>query len=165
MAFSLLTMNDSFENANIIQTTVEHYSGLIPYLGTILYVIALLIVAPVTEEFIYRGLIITELQKKYNNVTAVIISALLFGISHIMAGGVILLAGSLIVGIILGIIFVKTKSLLPVIIAHVFANLPDFILSLLPEISNFSKYLTVIICSLIFLGTMYRFIISVQFDS
>lgn len=73
-----------------------------------------------------------------------IISALLFGISHIMAGGVILLAGSLIVGIILGIIFVKTKSLLPAIIAHVFANLQDFILSLLPEI-QFFQVLTVIL--------------------
>lgn len=160
LAFSLLTMNANFENANIIQTTVEHYSSSIPYLGTILYVIALLIVAPVTEEFVYRGLVIRELQKKYNNVTVIIISALLFGVSHIIAGGVILSVGSLIVGVILGIICVKTRSLLPAIIAHIFANLPDSILSLLPNISVFSKYLTIIVCSLIFCGAMYRFIIS-----
>ncbi|NBK98662.1 MAG: CPBP family intramembrane metalloprotease, partial [Erysipelotrichia bacterium] len=100
MAFSLLTIDANFENANILQTAVEHYSSLMHNLGTIMYIIAVLIVAPITEEFIYRGLILTELKRKYNNTIAIIVGALLFGVSHIMAGGGILLVGSFIVGII-----------------------------------------------------------------
>ena len=158
MAFALLTYHLSFENALMIQTGVTYYSGIMPYLGIILQIVTLLVVAPITEEIICRGLILTTLQKEYRKAVAVTLSALLFGVLHLMAGGTVLVLGSFIMGIILGIICVKTKSLLPAIFAHIFANIPDFVIGLLPKLSNPSRYGLLIICALVFIAATYKFI-------
>ncbi|MBN2925911.1 MAG: CPBP family intramembrane metalloprotease [Eubacterium sp.] len=157
MAFSLLTYNMSFENAKIVQTGVEYYSEVMPYLGVILQVIALLLVAPVTEEFICRGLILTKLQKEHGKVLSIVLSALLFAFLHVMAGGTVLVLGSLIVGLILGVICVRTNSLLPAIAAHIFANVPDFIIARLPELTVVSRYVLLVGFTLVFVGAIYIF--------
>lgn len=64
---------------------------------------------------------------------AVLISAAFFGIVHLPAGGVVLALGATLMGICFGIVFVRTKSLYAAIIAHAFANLPDFVMQFLPE--------------------------------
>ncbi len=156
--FALLTYNMNFENAIQIKSSVEYYSSILPYLGTVLQIIALLLVSPITEEVICRGLILTTLQKKYSNIIAVILSSLLFGVIHIMAGGILLVIGAIIMGSIFGIIYVKSKSLLPAIVAHIVANIPDFIIALLPRISPTMQYFLIIVFAIIFGLTIYKFI-------
>lgn len=88
---------------------------------------------------------------------SIVLSALLFAFLHIMAGGVVLVLGSLIVGVILGVICIRTKSLLPAIAAHIFANLPDFIIPILPELTETLRYGLVIVFASVFVCVIYIF--------
>lgn len=140
MVFALVTYNTAFVNAEQIARGVAYYSGQIPGLGGVMHMLALLVFAPLAEEVIFRGLILTRLQRSFSDTAAVIVSGILFGLIHAMAGGGTLVAGAVIMGIIFGIVCVKTDSLLPAIAAHMAANLPDFLLAALPHLSNVVRY-------------------------
>lgn len=131
MLFSLITYNINFGNTALIDSGSKFYSSTLPWLGIVLHIVTLLIISPITEEIIFRGLILTAMQKQFNDIIAIIFSGLFFGLIHFMAGGVVLVLGATFMGLIFGIIYVKTKSLLPVIAAHAIANTVDFILEIL----------------------------------
>lgn len=158
MIFAFITYRLSFDNAENIKLSVEYYQNLFPYLGITMQIIALLIVSPITEEIVCRGLILTTLQKQYNDMFSVLFSGFLFGILHLIAGGMVLVLGSMVMGMIFGLIFVKTKSLLPAIVAHTIANIPDFIMELLPELSKEIQYFSIVFFTVIFGIAMYQFI-------
>lgn len=157
MVFALATSHMKFENSAMIQTGAEYYSDMISGLGVLLQIAALLIAAPIAEELICRGLILHTLRKEHGKSTAVLLSALLFGILHIMAGGGVLVLNSLMAGVIFGVICVKTGSLLPAIAAHMFANIPDFILALLPELSGISRAVLMIVSLAVLVASAYKF--------
>ena len=81
------------------------------------------------EEIGLRGIVYTRIEKNLKPVIAVIISAVLFGLMHLMAGGIILVLGAMIMGLALGLLLYKYNSLWICIIAHICANIPDFIYS------------------------------------
>lgn len=156
--FSLLTYNTSFENQIQIKTCVEYYSDLVPYLGTIVQIITLLIIAPIAEEIIFRGLVLTTLQKKHSDFIAIALSGLFFGMIHIMAGGILLAIGAAFMGILFGIVYVKTKSLTAAIITHAIANTSDFVIELLPNMSGIMQYSLMAVFAAIFGITLYKLI-------
>lgn len=158
MIFALVTYHFRFVNAENIKISVEYYQNLFPYFGIIMQIIALLIVSPITEEVVCRGLILTTLQKSFSNMVSVLFSGFLFGILHLMAGGTVLVFGSMVMGMIFGLICVKTKSLLPAIAAHAIANIPDFIIALLPELSKGVLYFSTAVFVFIFGIAMYKFV-------
>lgn len=157
MAFALASYNVKFSNADQIAKGVEYYSGLLPGLGGVMHVLALLVFAPLAEEAIFRGLILTRLQRSFSDTTAVIASGILFGLIHAMAGGGALVAGASVMGIILGIICVKTDSLLPAVAAHMAANLPDFLLAALPRLSDGVRYGLIALWGVVFAAGMAAF--------
>lgn len=140
--FTLITSGIEIENSVQISQSATYFSQIRPWLGNVMMIVALLISAPITEEFLCRGVIITLLRQNWSSTTAILISALLFGGMHIMSGGLILAVLASLMGGLFGFIFVKTKSLLPAIAAHSAANLSDFIL---PVISQMNKATYVII--------------------
>lgn len=77
------------------------------------------IVAPILEELLCRGLIFETVRKRWGNITSILISALFFGIIHtdIATSLVAIMAG-----IIFGIIYVRTSSLYTTIIIHAINN-------------------------------------------
>lgn len=77
------------------------------------------IVAPVFEELIFRGVILEGFLKRYKPGYAILWSALLFGIMHLDP-----VQGSFafIVGLLLGWVFWKTRSLFLCILLHAFNN-------------------------------------------
>ena len=125
--FSLLTLNADIENSRLIASSAEYYSSMVPFLGTVLMILNLLVIAPFAEELALRGIVYTRIEKKSNHIVAIIVSAVLFGLMHFMAGGIILVAGATIMGLAFGLLMYKYKSLWVCIIAHICANLPDFI--------------------------------------
>ena len=125
--FSLVTLNANIENARIIALSSLYYSKLFPFLGTMLMILNLLIIAPVAEEIALRGIVYTRIEKTNKPVVAIIVSAVLFGLMHLMAGGIILVLGAVIMGLGFGLLLHKYKSLWVCVIAHICANLPDFI--------------------------------------
>lgn len=70
------------------------------------------------EEFAFRGMLLGVL-RKFGNWSAIIITALIFAISH---GNFIQIPFALIFGIAAGVVVVITDSLWPVIIAHFINN-------------------------------------------
>ena len=125
--FSLLTLNADIENSRLIASSAEYYSSMVPFLGTVLMILNLLVIAPIAEELALRGIVYTRIEKESNHIVAIIVSAVLFGLMHFMAGGIILVAGTAIMGLVFGLLIYKYKSLWVCIIAHICANLPDFI--------------------------------------
>lgn len=78
-----------------------------------------IILAPILEELIYRGYLITELSQSFSKKTAIIVSAIVFGLYHINLYQSVF---AMFVGVILGIIFVNTDSLLYSVITHMIYN-------------------------------------------
>ena len=126
---SLLTLNVDIENSRLIAASAQYYSSMVPFMGTILMILNLLVIAPFAEELALRGIIYTRIEKELKPIVAIIVSAVLFGLMHFMAGGIILVAGATIMGLAFGLLMYKYKSLQICIIAHICANLPDFIYS------------------------------------
>lgn len=74
----------------------------------------------IIEEVVFRGLTMGTLKKSFSPKTAIIVSAVIFGLAH---PTVIAAAYSTVLGIFLGILFEKHKSIVPCIVVHIFYNL------------------------------------------
>lgn len=99
--------------------------------SVIAFVIAIFVIAPVAEEITFRGLIMTKLRKVFSAPIAILVSALLFGLIHFMAGGVVTVIHAFLGGLIFALVYEKTQSILPAIVAHFFANIGGVLVSTL----------------------------------
>lgn len=99
--------------------------------SVIAYIAAIYIIAPITEELVFRGLIMSELRKAMKAFPAIFISALLFGAIHLMTGSIITVIHALIGGLIFGLAYEKTGSLFAAVAAHLAGNLGGLIPELL----------------------------------
>lgn len=99
--------------------------------SVIAYIAAIYIIAPITEELVFRGLIMTDLRKVMKAFPAVLISAILFGAIHLMTGSIITAIHAMFGGLIFGLAYEKTGSLFTAIAAHLAGNLGGLIPSLL----------------------------------
>ncbi len=96
----------------------------------ILAVIAAVILAPINEECIMRGLVLKNLQKHFSVPVVIVTQAILFGIFHAnWVQGIYVLP----IGAVLGYVAVKTRSVLPSIFMHLFYNALSFAVGMLPE--------------------------------
>lgn len=73
------------------------------------------IVAPLTEELLVRGLILRGFLSRYSVRKAVLASALLSGLMHLNSGSFI---GATVLGILLAWWFIQTRSMLPCFLGH-----------------------------------------------
>lgn len=78
------------------------------------------IAAPIIEELMMRGIVLGQLYLWYGSVVSVLLSSIFFGILH---GNIVQFLYAVIVGIALGIMYVKTKRLSLCILAHGVLNL------------------------------------------
>ncbi|MCX7737103.1 MAG: CPBP family intramembrane metalloprotease [Candidatus Kapabacteria bacterium] len=90
--------------------------------------LALFLLIGPAEEIFWRGFVQNSLEQKYGAFPAYIIATLIYGFVHIWAFNLILLLAALICGFFWGFIYMKTKSLLPVIISHSLWDLFIFII-------------------------------------
>ena len=79
---------------------------------------------PVIEETLYRGLILGGFLKRYTPTNAIILSSLIFSFAHLSVERFIFL---FIFGIILGILYYKTNSILVSSIAHFTYNMGNIL--------------------------------------
>jgi membrane protease YdiL (CAAX protease family) len=84
--------------------------------GAILKVV---IVAPIIEELIFRGVIMHGLMRNYSKFTAVFVSALLFALFHLNPWQ---FPATFVLGILLGIIMVRTRNIFLCILGHAINN-------------------------------------------
>lgn len=93
------------------------------------FFVRLCITAPLFEELIYRGLIISLL-RPFNAKLAIFTSALIFGLSH---GNLEQLFPTFAAGLLMAYITVKSRSLLPALIIHVINNFYAFLVDVTPD--------------------------------
>jgi len=79
----------------------------------------LVLVAPLTEEFMFRGLILRGLLRRGTVMAAVLLSALLFGLMHLNPWQTVT---TTMMGVMLAWWTVRTRSLLPALAAHALHN-------------------------------------------
>jgi len=84
--------------------------------GAILKVV---IMAPVIEELIFRGVIMHGLMRNYSKFTAVFASALIFALFHLNPWQ---FPATFILGIVLGILMVRTRNIYLCILGHAINN-------------------------------------------
>lgn len=94
-------------------------------------VLAAVLLAPISEECVMRGLILKNLQNYFSVPAVIIIQAILFGIFHMnWVQGIYVLP----VGAVLGFVAVKSKSVLPSIVMHMLYNSMSLVVGLLPAV-------------------------------
>ena len=99
------------------------------------------IIAPIAEEFLFRGVVFNTLQKRFSPAWTIVIQGVLFGLFHLN-----LVQGSYatILGIVYGYVTYKTKSLWPAIIMHIVNNSMPFIMTIIFGNYNFSTTVSLI---------------------
>jgi membrane protease YdiL (CAAX protease family) len=77
------------------------------------------ITGPVLEEVLFRGIILEGFLTRYRPFPSIVLSALLFGLFHMNPWQFI---PGFLIGLLLGYIYLKTRSLIPVILVHMVNN-------------------------------------------
>ena len=112
------------------------------------------LMAPVLEEVVFRGLMYTRLKKGMPIVAAAILTSLAFGIMH---GTIIWAIYTFIFSIVLIWVFEKFRSLTANIILHMAYNLSGMALSLIPEDAGAVVWV-LFVASIVFAVVAYRMI-------
>jgi hypothetical protein len=84
------------------------------------------VLAPLAEEFFFRGFLLRVLHERTNAVIAVLVTGIAFGLVHLPSGdwiGTIVLS---LFGMALCVLFIVTSSLVPCIMLHAFHNSISF---------------------------------------
>jgi membrane protease YdiL (CAAX protease family) len=84
--------------------------------GAILKVV---IIAPIIEELIFRGVIMHGLMRNYSKFTAVFVSALMFALFHLNPWQ---FPATFVLGLVLGILMLRTRNIYLCIIGHAINN-------------------------------------------
>ncbi|MCI0409193.1 MAG: CPBP family intramembrane metalloprotease [Acidobacteria bacterium] len=100
----------------IFRRVLDYHTAL-EFFGVVSF---LVVIAPLTEELLFRGLFLHRLAEGYGTRAGVLGSALCFGVFHILPWQVV---GATLVGIYLGWLVVKTRSVFVPMFAHALFNL------------------------------------------
>lgn len=100
---------------------ISHATGLIAAALLLFFVFF----GPIVEEILFRGILLEGLINVTNGTVAVVISALIFAGIH-LSGGVAQTTGGFILGLVLGWLYLRTRSIVPSSMAHIVYNAAAF---------------------------------------
>ncbi len=100
---------------------MSHATGLIAAASIFVY----LIVGPIVEEIVFRGIVLGGLVELTNGVVAVVVSALIFAEMHAF-GGVAQMTAAFTVGLLFGWLYLRTRSIVPSAVAHIIYDAAAF---------------------------------------
>lgn len=101
-----------------------------PLDGSLMSWLAAVLMAPVLEEIVFRGLIYTRLKKGMPTIVAAVLASLVFGLMH---GTIIWVIYAFVLGMVMTWVFERYQSLTANIIFHLAFNAMGLILSAIPE--------------------------------
>jgi CAAX protease family protein len=107
------------------QETVKALGGDQGTFGLIVAGVMVICVAPVVEEFFFRGFFFRALRSRYSVLVAAAMDGLLFGLIHFQGGGtdgLLILPPLALLGFTFCLVYERTGSLLPCIGMHAFNN-------------------------------------------
>ena len=103
----------------------------------ILYFIAVVICAPIFEELLFRGILLTPLTR-FGGWFAVSVTAVLFGLFHMNHAQIFF---AMAFGFALGYADLKARSIIPSVIAHAAFNGFSFISGIVASFTNYEEYI------------------------
>ena len=124
--------------------------------------VSAVLIAPIFEEYLFRGYIAGAIKYAYGSVAAWLLSSVIFGVAH---GQPAVMISATMSGLVLGFYFLRSRSVVIPMILHAMNNLTVCFLQTLDAseltlrqlIANDGTYWTVqIICSLVSLAALTR---------
>jgi sodium transport system permease protein len=109
-----------FPISKVVEQTLSQMMKSVPNLGTAVLLFAA--VPAVCEELAFRGFILTGLERGHRTRSAILLSALLFGFMHVLLSLFQQLFNATLLGIVLGLIAVRSRSILPGMAFHFINN-------------------------------------------
>ncbi|MCS7207781.1 MAG: CPBP family intramembrane metalloprotease [Dehalococcoidia bacterium] len=88
-------------------------------LFALLTVGVVVLLAPLAEEIFFRGFLLTALTPRFTRGGALVVSSLVFAVLHGAPG---LMVPVFFAGLVLGVLFLRSGSLLPPLMAHALQN-------------------------------------------
>lgn len=116
-----------------------------------LVLIYTIIIAPITEELIFRGVILYYCWNKGSFVIANICQGILFGLYH---GNIIQGIYATLLGLILGYVRIKYKTIAAPIVLHIMINASALLLNVIPSTTLGYVFMTLFGGNLLFRGIM-----------
>jgi sodium transport system permease protein len=98
----------------------------------------------ISEEVAFRGFILSGLEHAYRPTWAIALSALLFGFMHVLLSLFTQLFNATLLGLILGLLAIKSRSLLPGIVFHLTNNTLGLFIGNLASSPSYERIATVL---------------------
>ena len=102
-----------------------------PVFGAFCVLLQVCIIAPVVEETLMRGVILGGLKNTYGSITALLVSSVLFAVLHF---NMVQTLSAFMCGIVLGLLYLRTRSVFCCIIAHCGYNFISSLTTIYPYI-------------------------------
>jgi sodium transport system permease protein len=109
-----------FPVSPLVKAALDQMVAEVPNLWVAITLFAFL--PAICEELAFRGFILTGLQYGHSTRSAILLSALLFGFLHVLLSLFQQLFNATLLGIVLGLLAVRSRSLLPGILFHFLNN-------------------------------------------
>lgn len=106
---------NSFRKIPVLPSDLNIFAGYEIFLR-IVFLINLILITPIVEEILFRGFYYRILKNRYNIIIGGVISIILFAIGHEIG------ISAFLQGIVLTIVYEKTKSIWSSIITHILIN-------------------------------------------
>jgi sodium transport system permease protein len=111
-----------FPTPEVIRRALEQVQEQIPKLGLVGALFVFAVVPAICEEVAFRGYILSGFEKAYRPAWAILLSAFLFGFMHVLLSLFQQLFNATLLGMVLGLLAIKSRSLLPGIVFHLINN-------------------------------------------
>lgn len=128
-----------FNNSSAMQQYNQYISWLMDA-NIWLVMVVVILIAPIIEEIVFRGVMFRAIARSINTPTAVIVTALLFAIAH---GDPVQIAYALVLGIVLAIVRSKSNRLFPCIALHIAFNSTNFFYQQESGINSIAWYIII----------------------
>lgn len=118
MVLTLLFVVTKLAPTDVLASIMEGAEVPTEFTSALIGLITASILAPIAEELLFRGVLLTRMKRKIGVTAAVLLSSALFGMTHLSVS--MLHAG--IFGICMCILYLKTKNILVPIVFHMIYN-------------------------------------------
>jgi membrane protease YdiL (CAAX protease family) len=126
-ASAILAMLNAIGNAPAPESLPEQISTDLPGAGLVVFALLAVVIAPMTEEFVFRGLLFRAIRDRHGFWPGAIVSALLFGLVHYLPDNpwrsvVALQAVMVFTGLGLAFVYEKRKNIVANMAGHAAFN-------------------------------------------
>ena len=133
----------------VLQSYAESSQGIVEG-NYFIRILATVVVIPIVEEVIFRGLIYTRMKKAMKVPVAIVFSGLVFGLMH---GQILWISYTFIGGILFAVVMEKTKSLKASIVLHMALNSVSAVLGEI-EITGLAAYIVILVAIVLIVGAL-----------